>query len=153
MRFFALTITIIFSYVATLNADEQKWPEGSAAANTQGAAQTRDYFERLLSKKYLELIELVSKNGNDGDLVEALRKQEGSWLKYRVDECKLIGYLSGAGGLWPVARQVACEANLTDLRFRTVRHAVRCIERIPSAERAIGQNGCLYQLAPLSMGK
>jgi uncharacterized protein YecT (DUF1311 family) len=81
--------------------------------------------------------------------VAALKSQESAWLKYRTDECELIGSLSGAGGTWPSTYANQCESNLTDQRLRRVRSALACVAKIPSDKRLFDQNACLYQLAPL----
>lgn len=131
------------------------WPPGSAMHTGLGLVEKRDYFAGLLEKKNAELVELVVRDRKfpDDRLAKALQAQHASWLLHRVAECELVGSLSGAGGSWPSTYAVQCEANLTDLRFRTVSSAIRCIQRIPVAQREFEQNRCLYQLAPLTFGK
>ena len=77
----------------------------------------------------------------------ALTDQQVSWEKYRSDECRLLGSLSGARGGWLSVYQTECDVNLTEARLRSVTSAIKCIEKIPfgSSERL----DCLYQLAPL----
>ena len=77
----------------------------------------------------------------------ALTDQQVSWEKYRSDECRLLGSLSGARGGWLSVYQTECDVNLTEARLRSVTSAIKCIEKVPfgSSERL----DCLYQLAPL----
>ena len=111
--------------------------------------------EKLLASTHEELIKLVvssstQENSVDGRLLSALRTQQAAWLKYRTEECELIGSLTGAGGTWPSTYANRCEVNHTDQRLRRVRAAIRCIERIPGEKRVFDQNACLQQLAPLT---
>ena len=117
--------------------------------------ERRDHFAKLLEKKQAELLALVDKDRKypNERLSQAITAQHEAWLKYRVFECELIGSLSGAGGSWPSTYAVQCEANLTDLRFRTVSSAIRCIGKLPAEGREFEQNRCLYQLSPLTIGK
>jgi hypothetical protein len=112
--------------------------------------------EKVLASKHEELLNLVSaatssdgKFHTDERLLAALTAQQFAWLKYRDDECELIGSLTGAGGTWPSTYANKCQVNLTEQRLRRVRSAIRCIKKIPNEERLYGQNTCLQQLAPL----
>ena len=111
--------------------------------------------ENLLASKYDELMRLVSSSATggisvDGRLLAALKTQQAAWLKYRAEECELIGSLTGAGGTWPSTYANKCEVNHTEQRLRRVRSAIRCIEKFPSEKRLFEQNNCLQQLAPLT---
>lgn len=111
--------------------------------------------EKLLARKHEELVKLVSSPSTenvtvDGRLLAALKTQQAAWLKYRTEECELVGALTGAGGTWPSTYAVKCEANHTEQRLRRVRSAIRCIEKMPDEKRIFGQGNCLQQLAPLT---
>ena len=117
--------------------------------------QQQKAVEKLLAGKHEELIKLVAESSNgeikvDERLLAALKTQQAAWLKYRTEECELIGSLTGAGGTWPSTYANRCEANHTDQRLRRVRSAIRCIEKIPNEKRLFEQNTCLQQLAPLT---
>lgn len=111
--------------------------------------------EKLLANKHDRLIGLVASSSTssipvDQRLLDALKTQQAAWLRYRTDECELIGSLTGAGGTWPSTYANKCEVNHTEQRLRRIRSATRCIERIPPEQRQFLQNDCLQQLAPLT---
>lgn len=111
--------------------------------------------EKLLANEHEKLVKLVSSSSTeqikvDGRLLAALKTQQAAWLKYRTEECELIGSLTGAGGTWPSTYANRCAVNHTDQRLRRVRFAIRCIETIPNEKRLFEQNNCLQQLAPLT---
>lgn len=85
--------------------------------------QQQQQIEKLLAGKYDELIKLVATSGSgeshvDERLMAALKNQQVAWLKYRSEECALIGALTGAGGTWPSTYAIECEVNHTDQRLR-----------------------------------
>jgi uncharacterized protein YecT (DUF1311 family) len=86
----------------------------------------------------------------DARLLADLKTQQVAWLKYRTEECELIGALTGAGGTWPSTYAKKCEVNHTDQRIRRVSSAIRCIGKISNEKRLFEQNNCLQQLAPLT---
>jgi len=131
------------------------WPEGSSMHTGLLLVQKQNAAEKLLASKHEELIELVSSSSTeeievDVGLLAALKTQQAAWLKYRTEECELVGSLTGAGGTWPSTYANKCEVNHTDQRLRRVRSAIRCIEKIPKEKRFFEQNNCLQQLAPLT---
>jgi uncharacterized protein YecT (DUF1311 family) len=163
MRAIRLVLTVLaFAPITTLAQPEkanqpQTWPEGSAMRTGELLVEKQKQTEKVLAAKHQELVKLVSAASSadgsikaDARLVAAIKAQQAAWLKYRVDECELVGTLSGAGGTWPSTYANQCEANLTDLRLRRVRSALRCITKIPVGDRLSDQNACLYQLAPLA---
>lgn len=133
------------------------WPDGSAMHTGLLLVEQQRKVDRSLETKHAELIKLVgaasSSNGEvkaDERLLAALKTQQVAWLKYRTEECALIGALTGAGGSWPSTYANRCEVNHTQQRLRRVKSAIRCINRIPATERRFSQNDCLQQLAPLT---
>jgi uncharacterized protein YecT (DUF1311 family) len=163
MRALTLLIVALFLVPAIAFAQAERperpedWPEGSSMRTGLLLVEKQKKTEKVLASKHKELVQLVSKaTSSDGKiqaderLVAALRTQQSAWLKYRVEECELIGSLSGAGATWPSTYANECEANLTDQRLRRVRSALRCIEKLPMDKRLYDQNTCLYQLAPLA---
>lgn len=112
--------------------------------------------ETQLVKKHEELVNLVSsaampeKVWIDERLLKALKTQQVAWVKYRSEECELIGSLTGAGGTQPSTYVTQCEVSHTELRLRRVRSAIKCIEKISEEKRWYEQNNCLQQLAPLT---
>jgi uncharacterized protein YecT (DUF1311 family) len=113
--------------------------------------------EKTLAQKHEELIKIVSSStGPSGRviggerLLTALKTQHEAWLKYRTEECELIGSLTGAGGTWPSTYANKCEVNHTKQRLRRVRSAIRCVEKLPTDKRWYEQTDCLQQLAPLT---
>ena len=102
--------------------------------------QQQNSGEKLLASKHEELVKLVTsssteENRVDVRLLDALKTQQAAWLKYRKEECELVGSLTGAGGTWPSTYAAKCEVNQTDQRLRRVRSAIRCIEKIPIDKR------------------
>ena len=131
------------------------WPEGSAMHTGLLLVEKQRAAEIALATKHEELIKLVltsSVNGITVDerLLTALKTQQAAWLKYRTEECELIGSLTGAGGSWPSTYANQCETNHTQLRLRRISSAISCIEKIASDRRIFEQNRCLQQLAPLT---
>jgi uncharacterized protein YecT (DUF1311 family) len=131
------------------------WPDGSSMHTGLLLMQKQNAAEKLLASKHEELINLVSSSSTEeigvGErLLAALKTQQAAWLKYRTEECELVGSLTGAGGTWPSTYANKCEVNHTDQRLRRVRSAIRCIEKIPNEKRFFQQNNCLQQLAPLT---
>lgn len=111
--------------------------------------------ERALAAKHDELVRVVATSSTDGlavdsRLLAALKAQQDAWLRYRTDECELIGSLTGAGGTWPSTWALDCEVKHTRSRLLQVRSAISCIENIPALKRIFEQNECLQQLAPLT---
>lgn len=155
---FSLVLIPVIAFAETECSDRPEcWPEGSSMHTGLLLVEKRNKIEKLLASKHDELTNLVSagvsENGQVmagfGRLINALKSQQAAWLKYRADECELIGSLSGAGGTWPSTYANECEVNLTYQRIRRVRSALRCIEKIPKEKRLFEQNACLQQLAPL----
>ena len=119
--------------------------------------QKQKAVEKTLERSHAKLLELVSSTrSSDGSvstderLLNALKAQQVAWLKYRNDECELVGSLTGAGGTWPSTYANQCNVNHAEQRVRRVQSAMRCIERLPSEKRIFEQNNCLQQLAPLT---
>jgi len=106
--------------------------------------------DTTLQKKHAELVTLVSAASiTPPRLVAALKSQQTAWVKYRNEECELLGSLTGAADQWQSAHANRCRSNLTDLRLKSIQSAQACILRIPEAERLSKQSECLQQLAPL----
>lgn len=131
------------------------WPEGSAMHTGLLKAQQQKQVEKRLAREHDALIQLVASAASDKALVDerllaALKTQQAAWLKYRTEECELVGALTGAGGTWPSTYANKCAANHTEQRLRRVRSATRCIQKIPTEQRLFTQNNCLQQLAPLT---
>ena len=133
------------------------WPEGSSMHTGLMLVQKQKAVEKTLERSHAELLQLVSSTrSSDGSLstderlLKALKTQQVAWLKYRDEECELIGSLTGAGGTWPSTYANQCAVNHGEQRVRRVRSATRCIERLPSEKRIFEQNNCLQQLAPLT---
>jgi uncharacterized protein YecT (DUF1311 family) len=131
------------------------WPEGSSMRTGLLLVQQQKAAEKRLASEHEGLIRLVSSSRNgetkaDERLMAALRTQQAAWLKYRTEECELVGSLTGAGGTWPSTYANRCEVNHTEQRLRRVRSAIHCIEKIPPETRLLEQNKCLQQLAPLT---
>jgi uncharacterized protein YecT (DUF1311 family) len=150
----SLVPTIAFAEVQCTDRPEC-WPEGSSMHTGLLLVQQQNAAEKVLASKHEELIKLVTSSSSeeiqvDERLVAALKTQQAAWLKYRTEECELVGSLTGAGGTWPSTYANRCEMNHTDQRLRRVRSAIRCIERIPNEKRFFEQNNCLQQLAPLT---
>lgn len=150
----ALTSHLAFAEVECTDRPEC-WPEGSSMHTGLLLVQQQQQTEKLLASKHEELVKLVASSSTekvrvDERLLAALKTQQAAWLKYRTEECELIGSLTGAGGTWPSTYANKCEVNHTDQRLRRVRSAIRCIEKIPNEKRLFEQNNCLQQLAPLT---
>ncbi|MGB7816490.1 MAG: lysozyme inhibitor LprI family protein [Methylotenera sp.] len=132
------------------------WPEGSAMHSGLLLVEKQKTLAAKLVNTHEELVNLVSSAATpekvwiDERLLKALKTQQAAWVKYRSEECELIGSLTGAGGTWPSTYANRCEVNHTELRLRRVRSAIKCIEKIPEEKRWYEQNNCLQQLAPLT---
>lgn len=161
MRSLLLSIFLLIgtSYVVAADVEcsdrPECWPEGSAMQTGLLLVQQQQQTEKLLASKHDELIKLVSSSASgeihaDERLLAALKTQQAAWLKYRDEECELVGSLTGAGGTWPSTYANRCEVNHTEQRLRRVRSAIRCIQKISPEQRLFEQNACLQQLAPLT---
>ena len=131
------------------------WPAGSAMHTGLSKRDEQRKTDKLLAAKHNELVKLVESAAIGHEFAstrvfEALKTQQIAWLKYRDEECELVGSLTEAGGSWPSTYAVICQANHTDLRLRRVRSAIRCVEKMPVADRLYEQSSCLQQLAPLT---
>jgi uncharacterized protein YecT (DUF1311 family) len=108
-----------------------------------------------LEGQLLKLVSQADASSNalppDERVISALKAQQAAWRRYRSDECELAGALTGAGGSWPSTYAVRCEANLTELRVRRTRSAIRCVMALPLSKRRLDQSRCLYQLLPLAV--
>ena len=129
------------------------WPDGSAMRTGLELRQRTQAVEELLARKHAELVALASPGNRDGSpdrLRSALIAQQAGWLRYRREECELVGALTGADSAWTSAYATRCEANHAEQRLRRLQSAIRCIERIPSGQRTFQQGRCMQQLAPLT---
>ena len=150
-----LTPSFVWAQERTCTDKPECWPGGSAMHTGLILNQERRQKEKLLTRKHNELLKIVGPPQSDGlhtdlSLLDALKNQQVAWLKYRSEECTLIGSLTGAGGTWPSAYASRCELNHTEQRLSRVLSALRCVKRIPSNNQIIQQNDCLQQLAPLT---
>lgn len=128
------------------------WPEDSAMRTMFLLSEKQEITERALAAKHGELLKLVATSSMDGvtadiRLLAALKTQQLAWLKYRAEECELIGSLTGAGGSWPSVWAAECEVKHTQSRLLQIRSAISCIEKIAGDKRVFEQNECLQQLA------
>lgn len=131
------------------------WPDGSAMRTGLLLVQQQRVVDAALTRRHRELVKWVEASAigetrTDGRLLNALRTQQAAWLKYRTEECELVGSLTGAGGSWPSTYANRCELNHTEQRLRRVRSALRCVRKISPDMRLVEQNNCLQQLAPLT---
>ena len=133
------------------------WPEGSAMHALLILKPQLQQLSAELKTKHDELITLLSNSLNaDGEkhpdlnIISALITQQHSWEKYKSNECKLLGLLSGAGGAWPTFHATYYEFELTKARLQQINSVINCIQTIPLQSRWVEQNECLRQLAPLT---
>lgn len=131
--------------------DQEAWPAGSAMAVGRQHVSNRDRFAALLETRQAALLASLAEGNVAGGtrLIEALRAQHGAWLQYRVAECEVAGALTGAGGSWPSTYAVACEARLTESRYRRVGAVATCVRGIAVAARQRDAGHCLRRLLPL----
>jgi uncharacterized protein YecT (DUF1311 family) len=146
------------AHVAPAIAQDDGWPEGSAMHTGGLEVKRRDAATAVLARLEKRLLALISEQDPSSNsiprnerLIAALKAQQAAWARYRVDECELAGALTGSGGSWPSTYAVRCEANLTELRVRRTRSAIRCVERITPSKRRPDESQCLYQLMPLAV--
>ena len=135
----------------------ESWPEGSAMHALLILVPQLQQLSAELKTKHDELITFLSNSLNsDGEkhpdlnIISALIMQQRSWEKYKSDECKLLGLLSGAGGAWPTFHATYYEFELTKARLHHINSVINCIQTIPLQSRLVEQNECLRQLAPLT---
>lgn len=69
-----------------------------------------------------------------------LQAQQTAWLKYRIQECELVGALTGARGSWPSPHAKRREVSHTQQLLRRVRSAFACIQKTPTSDRLFSQN-------------
>jgi uncharacterized protein YecT (DUF1311 family) len=158
MRSALIAIALSTAFVVPAAAQDDGWPEGSAMHTGGLEVKRRDAAAAILAKTDRRLLEIVSAADPapnpiepDERLLAALKGQQTAWTRYRAEECELAGALTGSGGSWPSTYAVRCEANLTELRVRRTRSAIRCLERMPSSKRRLDGSECLYQLMPLAV--
>lgn len=136
--------------------DDFPWPPGSAMYVGREYSRNIEYFEIRLNKKHQELIQLIKESdprNSASRLITAIDNVHKSWQQFKVQECALMGALSGAGGSWPTTHALRCEANLTHRRYLAVRSAIKCIQRVRPKDLPFQIDTCLYQLGSLSIGK
>jgi uncharacterized protein YecT (DUF1311 family) len=148
-------LTPCVSFAEVICTDKAEcWPEGSAMHTGLVLAKQQRELEASLRRAHAQLLKIVaSPRGDikvDTRLLGSLKTQQAAWLKYRTEECELLGSLTGAGGSWPSTHATRCEVGHTAQRLKRVRAAMRCIGKLPSEMQAIEQNNCLQQLAPLT---
>jgi len=151
----AFALTPSFAFAEECTDRPECWPEGSAMHTGLLLVEQQRAAEASLQRKHKELVKLVGSSSSgevkaDERLLAALQTQQLAWLKYRTEECELVGSLTGAGGSWPSTYTNQCEVNHTQQRLRRVQSAIRCIKRSPEDKRLFAQNDCLQQLAPLT---
>lgn len=138
----------------------QCWPEGSAMHTALILSKQEQDMQEKTQSKHEELIEIISikkeNNGKkylvDNRLVNAVTAQHKGWEDFKDNECELIGALSGgAGNSWKSVRTVRCSLNLLTQRYKRLRDAVNCVDKIPLKSRQYDLQKCLYQIAPLAV--
>lgn len=155
--------SIILTFLVTLSLsnfafaqEDFPWPPGSAMYVGREYSRNIEYFEIRLNKKHQELIQLIKESDtrpSASRLLTAIDKIHKAWQQFKVQECDLMGALSGAGGSWPTTHALRCEANLTHRRYLAVRSALKCVQRTQKKNLPFQMDTCLYQLGSLSIGK
>ena len=152
----AMALSLLLAHqplrAATAQEEEEVWPAGSAMAVGREHVANRDRFAALLETRHAALLASLAAADEGGGtrLIEALRAQHRAWLLYRVAECEVAGALTGAGGSWPSTYAVACEAQLTERRYRRVGAAAICVRGIASTSRQRDAGACLRPILALA---
>jgi uncharacterized protein YecT (DUF1311 family) len=152
----AFTLIPSFAFAEEKCTDRPEcWPEGSAMHAGLLLVEQQRTADANLQRNHKELVKLVGQSSSgevkaDERLLAALETQQVAWMKYRTEECELVGSLTGAGGSWPSTYAKRCEVNHTQQRILQVHSAIRCVKRITKERRLFAQNDCLQQLAPLT---
>ncbi len=133
------------------------WPKGSSNHEALLLIEKQRPIEKLMASKHADLVKLISTPiSPDGQffpdigLVGALKRQQLAWLKYRTEECGLVGSLTGAGGTWPTTYAITCAVNLSEMRLTQIQSATICVKKMRKDKRAHEQNTCLQQLVLLA---
>ena len=137
-------------------ADENKddYAEGSDMHTALTWKEKRDALAAQLEQRQGEVLALLGEaEAPDEALIEALKAQHQGWLKFRAEDCTLLGALTGGGGAWPTAYAFECEANATDRRQRLTATAVRCLKSMTPAQRETNSARCLKPLVSLTRVK
>jgi len=96
---FVLTAMPVTAFAETECTDRPEcWPEGSSMHTGLLLVEKQKMLEKLLASKQEDLVKLVSAAASsdgkfhaDERLFMAFKAQQAAWLKYRTDECELIG--------------------------------------------------------------
>ncbi len=131
------------------------WPVGSAMNTGLKARADLENKSGDMQKLHLELISTLSNLSNfqsetflRARVISALKAQQSTWVKYEVDECELVGALTGSGGNWPSAYANLCEIDLVKARASALTDAIKCIKAVPLKDSWM-QSNCLNALTPL----
>jgi len=155
VRGLLVSIWALVLVAAPAAAQDDGWPEGSAMHTAGLHVKRRDAAAAVQAKLDARLLKLLSEatfqGYPDDRLITALKAQQAAWANYVPEECELIGAMTGAGGSWPTAYNLRCQANLAEQRVRRTRAAIRCVEASAPDKRMFEQSHCLAQLAPLAL--
>src|SRR5512139_897665 len=88
---FVLASTPNFAFAETQCTDRPEcWPQGGSMNTGLLFEQQRNAAEKDLARKHKELVNLLSSTSGER-LLSTLKAQQAAWLKYRTEECELIG--------------------------------------------------------------
>jgi uncharacterized protein YecT (DUF1311 family) len=97
---------------------EDSWPEGSAMDVGTKAQQRLARADKALNAAYQQIIKKLPADQPDDYPKRALIAAQRAWIKYRDEECALVGETSGGVRMWKSAYDVSCRADMTENRTK-----------------------------------
>ena len=128
-------------------------PSGSAMKDGYNLDEKFSNNKIKLEEKHDELIKLLISldfENINPSVIPAIKDQQNAWNNFIIDECHLIGILSGAGGSWPLNYATKCKIRLIKNRFLKIENVINCIKNTPSNEKWNYSSKCLPKLGQLA---
>lgn len=160
---FLIAVLLMLSTAASHASQEDasdvlnSWPEESAMHTIALQMDRRHDADESVKRKHAILIDLLEHPRDGGmltnsSLLYALAAQQKAWFDYRQHECELVGALTGAGGNWPTAWEIICEADQAESRLEIINSTVACVEKSYEAEASLDRIECLEKLVSIKGG-
>jgi uncharacterized protein YecT (DUF1311 family) len=112
MKLETFTLTVVFiSFASAASADNSACEGKSNFEQVQCISKRLQDLDRELNRVYKLALEAMPEKSNSDHRKEQeqLRKSQRAWLKYKDDNCALVGGLEGGSNLWVTHFAGLCE--------------------------------------------
>lgn len=85
------------------------------------ANERRSEADKQLNATYQRILKNLPKDEPDNYPRRTLIAAQRTWIKYRDDQCALVGEVSGGVRMWKSAYSSVCEADMTEARTKELK--------------------------------